>query len=77
MSNETSYLMFIYVFGTMEKVVVTFENDYLDSNDLKYYKEKDVKEKISKALPSTWVTAGFDVLQVEKLNYVFTKVVKG
>ena len=75
MSNETSYLLLIYVFGAMEKVVVTFNNDFLDRDEIKYFKEPDVVEKISSAIPQSWSDAGKDILEVTRLNYVFPKAV--
>ncbi len=71
MSNKTSYLLLIYVFGVLERVVVTFNKDFLNSKDIQFYKEPDIVEKISSALPQSWSDLGKDILDVTKLDYVF------
>lgn len=76
MSNKTSYLILFYVFGRMEKVVMTFNNDFLSSEDIQYFKEPDIVEKISAGIPKTWNDAGKDILEVTKLDYVFPKTIE-
>ena len=76
MSDETSYLILVYVFGRLERVVLTFKNDFLSSADIKYFKEPDIVEKISQGFPSTWNEQGKDILEVTRLDYVFPKVIE-
>ena len=51
MSDISVYLLMLLVDGSLNRIAIEVKNGYLDSDEMQYYNEPDIKNKIVELVP--------------------------